>query len=81
MRGEQGLDVGDRLQVSLLSTEPERGFHRLGGMMSDEITMSDEVTMLRHNGSGPGLSRRQGNAGARLRNSPAFARPRSQNAG
>jgi VacB/RNase II family 3'-5' exoribonuclease len=26
MRGEHGLDVGDRLQVTLLSTDPQRGF-------------------------------------------------------
>jgi exoribonuclease-2 len=26
MRGEQGLDVGDRLHVRLLSTDPDRGF-------------------------------------------------------
>lgn len=26
MRGERGLDVGDRVRVELLSTEPERGF-------------------------------------------------------
>jgi len=26
MRGEQGLDVGDRLHVKLLSTDPQRGF-------------------------------------------------------
>jgi exoribonuclease-2 len=25
MRGEQGLDVGDRVHVKLLSTDPERG--------------------------------------------------------
>ena len=28
MRGEQGLDVGDRLHVRLLSTDPQRGLHR-----------------------------------------------------
>lgn len=26
MRGEQGMDVGDRVRVRLISTEPERGF-------------------------------------------------------
>jgi exoribonuclease-2 len=26
MRGEEGLDVGDRLHVKLISTEPERGY-------------------------------------------------------
>jgi exoribonuclease-2 len=26
MRGQQGLDVGDRLRVTLLSTDPQRGF-------------------------------------------------------
>jgi hypothetical protein len=26
MRGERGLDVGDRLTVTLLSTDVERGF-------------------------------------------------------
>jgi hypothetical protein len=25
-RGEQGLDVGDRVRVRLLSTNPEKGF-------------------------------------------------------
>ena len=26
MRGEQGLDVGDKIGVTLLSTDPVRGF-------------------------------------------------------
>jgi hypothetical protein len=26
MRGEQGMDVGDKVRVKLISTEPERGF-------------------------------------------------------
>jgi RNase II-type exonuclease C-terminal S1 domain len=26
MRGEQGMDTGDKVRVRLISTEPERGF-------------------------------------------------------
>jgi exoribonuclease-2 len=35
MRGEQGLDVGDRIEVTLLSTDAERGFIDFGRVNND----------------------------------------------
>jgi len=32
VRGGKGLDVGDKVTVKLISTDPQRGFYRLRGV-------------------------------------------------